>query len=240
MQQNRSLNVFSLNTIGLGERLKRTTLYKWLSSNFTGITFLQEVHSTLDSEQSWSADFTGYNVFYSHGTSNARGVCTLIPTNYNIKIINHITDKNGRYSILHTFIEDADVVLANIYAPTKNNQGDQILFLAELREQLLSFLGKKIILGGDFNTYMDPLIDKQGGFQETQSNYARKLIDLLEEFDLCDIFRLQHPNTPRYTWRNKVKGGLVQSRLDMFFVSSNMQFQQIKSYIRPSVKSDHS
>ena len=143
MQQKRSLNVFSLNTNGLGERLKRTTLYKWLSSNFTGITFLQEVHSTLDSEQSWSADFTGYNVFYSHGTSNARGVCTLIPTNYNIKIINHITDKNGRYSILHTFIEDVDVVLANIYAPTKNNQGDQIQFLAELREQLLSFLGKK-------------------------------------------------------------------------------------------------
>ena len=59
--------------------LKRTTLYKWLSSNFTGITFLQEVHSTLDSEQSWSTDFTGY-VFYSHGTSNARGVCILIPT----------------------------------------------------------------------------------------------------------------------------------------------------------------
>ena len=74
--------------------------------------------------------------------------CMLIPTNYNIKIINHITDKNGRYSILHTFIEDADVVLANIYAPTKNNEGDQILFLAELRQQLLNFLGKKIILGG--------------------------------------------------------------------------------------------
>ena len=56
---------------------------------------------------------------------------------------------------------------------------------------------------------MDPSIDKQEDLQETQSNYARKLIDLLKEFDLCDIFRLQHPNTHRYTWRNKVKGGLV-------------------------------
>ena len=62
----------------------------------------------------------------------------------------------------------------------------------------------------------------------------------MEEFDLCDIFRLQHPNTHRYTWRNMVKGGLVQSRLDMFFVSKNMQFQQIKSYIRTSTLSDHS
>ena len=78
---------------------------------------------------------------------------------------------------MHTFIEDADVVLASIYAPTKNNQlGDQILFLAEL----LNFLGKKSYLG---ETCMDPSIDKQGGFQETQSNYVRKLIDLLEEFD---------------------------------------------------------
>ena len=34
---------------------------------------------------------------------------------------------------------------------------------------------------------MDPSVDKQGGFQETQSNYARKLIDLLEEFESCDI-----------------------------------------------------
>ena len=89
--------------------------------------------------------------------------------------------------------------MANLYATTKNNQGDQILFLAELREQLLNFLGEKNILGGDFNTCMDPSPDKKGGFQETQNNYARKLIDLLKEFDLCDIFRLQHPNTHRYT-----------------------------------------
>ena len=34
---------------------------------------------------------------------------------------------------------------------------------------------------------MDPSIDKQGGFQETQSNYARKLIDLLDYWSLTYV-----------------------------------------------------
>ena len=68
------------------------------------------------------------------------------------------------------------MVLTDIYAPTKNYQGDQILILAELREQLLNFLDK-IILGGDVNTCMDPSIDnKQGCIQESRSNYDRKYV----------------------------------------------------------------
>ena len=60
------------------------------------------------------------------------------------------------------------------------------------------------------------------------------------EFGLCDIYHVQHPTQHRFTWRNKGKGGLVQSRLDMFLVSEDFQYHNRSSYIHPSIKSDHS
>ena len=43
-----------------------------------------------------------------------------------------------------------------------------------------------------------------------------------------------------FTWRNKGRGGWVQSRLDMFLVSEDLHYYNIKSQIHPSIKSDHS
>ena len=53
-------------------------------------------------------------------------------------------------------------MLVNLYAPTKDNPEEQKLFLNFVREHLCDFLGKKIIIGGDFNMYMNPELDKKG------------------------------------------------------------------------------
>ena len=141
---------------------------------------------------------------------------------------------------MHVLIDQAEWVFINVYAPTKNTQKKQIQFANYLRDHLVDYADKKIIIGGDFNTCLDPKIDKKGGTQEARSLYSDKLNNLMTEFNLCDIYRLQHPNVHHYTWRNKGKGGWVQSRLDMFLVSLELQYQDIKSSIHPSIKSDHS
>ena len=240
MNQANNTKVFSLNTNGSSNRHKRMSLVSWIEANHNGIFFLQETHTTSDSEVTWKRDLKNFNTFFSHGASNARGVCTLIPEKYNQNVVSTLSDCNGRFLLIHLYIDDRELVLVNIYAPTKANHRDQLLFLDEVKDKLMQYMGKTIITGGDFNTYINPKLDKKGGSVSHTSGYASKLTDFMHEFNLCDIFRKQYPDSHRYTWRNRSKSGWVHARLDMFLVSHELEFQNIKSFIHPSIKSDHS
>ena len=206
-----NVNVYSLNVNGLHNSEKRVSIINWLQMNFSGITFLQEVHSTEDCEQAWKKDFKDYNIYFSHGSGNARGVCTIIPMKYDFKHIETVKDENGRFLLLHLQFNGNDLVIVNIYGPTKNFQEQQQEFISYISGNLMHFMGKQIIIGGDFNIYMDPVLDKKGGCIETCCKSADMLRSLMTELNLCDIYRIQHPNLKRFTWRNKGRAGWVQS-----------------------------
>ena len=61
---------------------------------------------------------------------------------------------------------------------------------------------------------------------------------MMSQFDLCDIFRVRHPNEMRFTWRQK--NPFKQRRLDHFLISDNLQDLVKYVNIIPSVQSDHS
>ena len=64
-----------------------------------------------------------------------------------------------------------------------------------------------------------------------------ELISLLNQFDLCDIWRLHNPQTIQYTWRRRDL--TIQSRLDNWFIPFNLR--EISSVnIIPSISTDHS
>ena len=46
---------------------------------------LQETHTTDSCEKLWS-ELTGSHCFYSHGSSESRGVATLIPKDLDVKV----------------------------------------------------------------------------------------------------------------------------------------------------------
>ena len=62
----------------------------------------------------------------------------------------------------------------------------------------------------------------------------------MEMHNLVDIWRIQHPDTVRYTRREKTKFGYKQTRLDYFFIRSSMGYITTLTDIKPSIKSDHS
>ena len=95
-----------------------------------------------------------------------------------------------------------------------------------------------VLAGGDFNVTLNSDIDKNGGIQYTNKKNLEKLNDVLETFNLQDIWRVQHPKTRRYTWRQKKP--LVQCRLDYWFTHEAMQDIIDSTSIVPSIRSDHS
>ena len=236
---NRKLNFYSLNTRGLANKIKRVTVFQWLKNKHNGIIFLQETHSTSLTEKAFAHDWDG-EIFYSHGTASSRGVAILIPKGIHTHVKEIQTDKEGRILLLNITIDNTDLVLCNVYAPTKDKSQEQMDFLRHLEKYLIDYIDSNIILGGDFNTYLDHKLDKKDGTVNYKSTYSKLLRETMESYNLIDIWRTMNPSTKRYTWRGMSKRGQMHSRLDYFLISNHMIHDFHTANILPSIKSDHS
>ena len=67
-----------------------------------------------------------------------------------------------------------------------------------------------------------------------------KFIEFKEKLDLCDIWRIRNPKTKRFTFRQKHVSGLIQKRLDYFYISNSMQGSVKNTDVLASLLTDHS
>ena len=137
-------------------------------------------------------------------------------------------------------IESQCFIIVNVYAPTKDKPLEQLLFLKNLQNLLDTYSGNAIIIGGDFNTYLNVSIDKKGGTSERQSEYSQLLQGFCQEMSLTDIWRIRHENIPGFTRKQKIKLGLVQSRLDLWLISVQLEYHVKCVKIALGKSSDHS
>ncbi len=195
------------------------------------ICLLQETHSTREKENIWISEW-GNKIYFSHGTSNSRGVCILFRPGFNYTVHDKKGDEDGRVLCLDIEIEDIKFTLSNIYAPNEDDQE----FFKHVFEIVEQFDNSSKIIAGDFNLVMDLEMDKKGGNPRTHFK-CRDIVKLyMEESDMLDIWRQMHPDTKKYTWhRNK-----IFCRLDMILTSFDLTGYIENSNIIPSYKSDHS
>ena len=92
--------------------------------------------------------------------------------------------------------------------------------------------------GGDFNTIFDISLDADGGSPQLYIKSVAKLLSMMSENDLPDIFRIRYPDSRRFTWGRKTP--FLQRRLDYFLVSDSLQESIETIDIISSVASDHS
>ena len=119
-----SYKLWTLNVRGLNGTTKRRQVFRWLHLQRSDISFLQETYSSAESIKRWEAQWGG-KVVASHGTTHSKGVMVLFKPNLNVTIKKTLADKNGRYILAETSIDEANIVFVNIYAP--NNPSQQIL-----------------------------------------------------------------------------------------------------------------
>jgi exonuclease III len=121
-------------------------------------------------------------------------------------------------------IGDAEYALVNIY--NQNIEKDQLKLLQEVDDKM-DLLGIKpdtnVVLAGDFNIFFDKMLESIGGNPKTKVQSIARFIKLKEKYELCDIWRLQHPKEKRYTFRQNHASGKLQTRLDYIFVSRHLQ-----------------
>ena len=167
----------------------------------------------------------------------SRGVAVLISSKINFNITNIERDNDGRMLLLNCMVSELNLVILNIYAPTIDKRKEQLAFANSVCSTLENYTGD-VIIGGDFNISLDTF----PADIECSKNlgYSKKLSVIMEMHNLVDIWRIQHPDTVRYTRREKTKFGYKQTRLDYFFIRSSMGYITTLTDIKPSIKSDHS
>ena len=131
--------------------------------------------------------------------------------------------------VIEVKIGDSVFVLINIYnANTESEQLHTLNNLINIPETLEDIQNKSVVIGGDFNVILNPPLDSDGGKHVIKKKTITKLMQITENLDFCDIWRIRIPKRKRFTFRQHHSTGFIKKRLDYFFVSSSLQ-ESIKS-----------
>ena len=191
-------------------------------------------------EQTWEKEWKG-QILFSHGSNHSRGVAILIPSKFKLEfeVMSVYKDTEGRILLIECNIENNFIIIINVYSPTKNKHQEQLSFLLKLKNLVDQYIDKPLMIGGDFNTYLDVSLDKLGGTPEKQSIYSEKLKSFCEEYSLVDIFRIRNEQQI-FTRREFTKAGFVQSRIDYWLTSIQLEYLIQNVSIKAGNNSDHS
>ena len=177
----------------------------------------------------------GKQCFLSGISSNSEGVGILINPNLQCEILSHTELICGRLQSLELKINEKQITIINIYGPNK----DELNIFEILNTYIQENEDKNYIIAGDFNTVLDTDMDKKNGRVDTHKFCRQKIIDIIETYDLTDIWRDKHPGLMQYTWHSSHKPPIF-CRLDYFLISKNISNIVISCEHKTSYKSDHS
>lgn len=198
-----------------------------------------ETVSANDVEDRWEREWSG-ECFFSHGSNHSRGVCILISQKLKLKVLRSECDSDGRYIILEIEVQNIRYIICNVYFPVREKKQEQIDFLNHLSVRLNKFnLNKSLmIIGGDFNMIRNFELDISSKGSIRGHKFNLEFEDFLGRFDMLDIWRKRNLDTIQFTYRQN--NPLIQSRLDYWIVSNELEKQIAECNIIPSIAPDHS
>ena len=163
-------------------------------------------------------------------------MCILFKNNFEFNIHNIYKDHDGNLLLLDIEIEKNRISFGVVYGPNKDNPS----FYTNLKNSVSKMGNQHIILVGDWNMLLDPELDGKNYKNINNPNARQKVLQLITELDLYDIFRCENNEKQLYTWKRKISSGLIQmGRLDFFLISESLLSYSKKVSIHPAYRSDH-
>lgn len=228
-----TIKMVSWNVRGLGHAVKRGKVFAHLKSLKADIMFLQETHIIATEQRRLRASWIS-QVYQSPFTSKARGVAILFRKNVQFQLASATTDPNGRYIMINGCINSFPVTFLNIYGP---NTDDPNYFRKVF--DLIPDLGTtNLIMGGDFNCYLDPYLDRLSSRSPATITSVQTLNNLIKSSNMVDIWRLQHPTDKDYSYYSHVHKSYT--RIDYFLVDANLISSIEQTKYHNIIISDHS
>jgi exonuclease III len=160
---------------------------------------------------------------HHHSTGNGRGVAILIAMSLNVVINREWKDQAENALLMDLALDNYTVTLGAIDGP--NNTGRE--FFRFLNQALAESEGQYKVIGGDWNTVLDPLpipqnidvINMVGIPNQVNGTLLR---EMCAANSLSDPYRTVYPNKKDYTYTPFGDLRKNRSRLDFFIISDNL------------------
>ena len=159
----------SFNVRGWGQKLKRTQIFTFLNLKKIKYVFCKK-HSTTKFENTWAVD-NNYDSYFSGRSSYSGGICILVDEtlDYNVKEYTEIIP--GKLQALIVKMFDRNITYINIYGPNKDDKA----FLKNEKDEF--------IIGADFNTVLEPDVDKIRDISITHAKSREIIKTAMENFE---------------------------------------------------------
>ena len=215
------IKCLTLNVRGMKDNKKRRELFYWLRKQQHDVILLQETHChSKKLEYCWTREWDGQSV-WSLGTHNSKGVAILFNRNHLYDFSTVFKDPNGRFIAIDLNLDDNQIRLLNVYGP--NTINERIEFYDNHVSHFLDTDSSKIV-GGDFNCTLNPSIDRLNTHtrirQSLEDGGSKSIENILNKYDLEDVWRRRNPDNIKFTWKNS--GKHQASRIDYWLISRSL------------------
>ena len=146
-------------------------------------------------------------------------------------------DQTGNLLIIEIEIEKHRITLASLYGPNSDDPD----FYEKMNKIINNFGNSDIIVVGDWNLLLNTNIDGVNYKHLNNPNSRQKVLKLMSDLNLYDIWREENQEKNTYTWKRKLQPGLIQmGRLDFFLVSETLVNFSCDEAICAGYRTDHS
>lgn len=206
-----SLTFTSWNVKGLNALVKLNKVLGHLKQLDSKIAFLQETHLTVTDHRKLCKGWVG-QMYHSSFGGRSRGAAILIHKSVPFSATKTISDPYGRYVIVVGRIHNTPLILANVYGPNWDNDA----FFRKFLFSLPDLDSHRLIIGGDFNCCLDPILYRSSPTAIPLSKSGKIIKIFLEQYALSDPWRLLNPNERKYSFFSPVHQ--TYSRIDYFII----------------------
>lgn len=227
-----STHFITWNVKGMNGPNKRSKIFSHLKKLKAEIIFLQETHLKVADQVRLRKNWVGQS-FHSNFNTRARGTAILIHKKVVFTPSQTISDPQGRFVIVSGSLFNTPVVLASIYAPN----WDDVSFINKLISLIPNLNSHKLILAGDFNTVMDPAIDRSNPKTLVRSKMSLALSEFADQIGSVDPWRFLYPHKKEFSYFSHVHH--TYSRIDFFLIDKTLLPALKKVEYTAIVESDH-
>lgn len=220
------------NVKGMNGPNKRGKIFSHLKRLNAEIIFLQETHLKMADHIRLKKNWIGQS-FHSNFNNKSRGAAILIHKKILFTPSQTISDPQGRFVIVSGLLFSTPVILASVYAPN----WDDVSFIHKLTSLFPNLNRHKLLISGDFNTVMDPALDRSSPRTLTRSKMSLALGEFTDRAGCVDPWRFFNPNKKEFSYFSHVHH--TYSRIDFFLIDKTLLPFTKKIEYTAIVESDH-
>lgn len=229
----RTVRFTSLNTGGMNSALKRTKVMTYIKNLNIDVVLLQETHLQKTDHRKLSRPWIGH-IFHSQFSNKTRGTAILIKKNAQFVSTNVLSDTEGRYIIVAGMLYQKPVVLVSIYAPNWDDPN----FFTNVLSVIPNVNSHALILGGDMNCVIDPVLDRSSPRTIPPSKMSQTLSTFMDQLGFIDPWRFTYPSSRQYSFFSHAYRSF--SRIDFFLIDKTLISSITSVQYLPIIVSDHS